>query len=63
MNPIILPDLPPKLWDAVQGLDREELDVWHVGELCDADRTRGYWAQVKAVLNAVDCESQPMAEA
>ena len=35
-------------------------DVWHTGILRDVERELGYWAHVKAVLNAVDCESQPM---
>ena len=37
-----------------------DTDHWHEGTLRDVERARGYWAHVKEVLNALDCESEPM---
>ena len=36
------------------------IDYWHEGIIHDVERAKGYWQHVKEVLNAVDCESQPM---
>lgn len=38
-----------------------EVGKWHEGTLRDVDRDKGYWAHVKAVLAALDCDSKPMA--
>ncbi len=37
-----------------------EVGKWHEGTLRDVDRDKGYWAHVKAVLSALDCDSKPM---
>jgi hypothetical protein len=34
------------------------VDLWHSGTLKDVQRHRGYWAHVKDVFLAVDCEPQ-----
>ena len=41
-------------------VDGGTVGVWHEGVLRDVRRDRGYWAHVKEVLDALDCESQPM---
>jgi len=35
-----------------------EVDLWHEGIIRDVERSRGYWALIKEILNVVDCESQ-----
>jgi len=37
-----------------------EVGKWHEGTLRDVEREKGYWAHVKAVLSALDCDSKPM---
>jgi hypothetical protein len=38
------------------------VDFWHAGYMEDFERSRGYWATVKEILNTIDVNAQPETE-